>query len=269
MQIEEIAEAVSFIRQKTDFKPTTGIILGTGLGALVDDVIIACEIEYAEIPHFVKSTVTSHKGKLVFGKLNGVPIVLMQGRFHFYEGYSMKQVVFPVYVMNALGIQKLLITNIAGSLNPEIKAGDLLIINDHINLHAENPLRGKNFEELGPRFPDMFEPYSLILIKQAEKIAIKHKINFHHGVYVGLQGPNLETRAEYRYLRLIGGDCVGMSTIPEVIIANHVSLPVFAVSVITDEAFPEVPHKITLPEIIQIAKNTEPSLSILIQGLLS
>jgi purine-nucleoside phosphorylase len=267
MNPEQIDEAVRYLKKLTPFSPTTGIILGTGLGALVDDVKIEAEIAYGDIPHFATSTVESHKGKLIFGTLHGVKTIIMQGRFHFYEGYNMKQVVFPIYVMKQLGIQKLLISNIAGSINPEIKAGHLVIINDHINLHAENSLRGKNFDELGPRFPDMFAPYTKELIARAEQIANENNIVFHHGVYVGLQGPNLETPAEYRYLRLIGGDCVGMSTIPEAIACNHLGLPVFALSVITDEAFPEVPHKITLEEILGIARNAEPLMTKIIAGL--
>lgn len=268
MNQEDIAAAVAYIKNRTSFIPQKGIILGTGLGALVEEVTIEYTFDYHEIPNFAVSTVESHQGKLILGNLQGVPVIIMQGRFHFYEGYSMKQVVFPIYVMKQLGIQELLISNISGSLNPDIKAGDLVFINDHINLHAENPLRGKNNEALGPRFPDMFEPYTKSLIQKAEEIAKEHQIKFHHGVYVGLQGPNLETPAEYRYLRIIGGDCVGMSTIPEVIAANHLGLPVFAVAVITDEAFPAVPHRITLPEIIGIAKNTEPKMTAILRGLI-
>lgn len=267
MNPNEINETANYLKKYTHSSPATGIILGTGLGALVDDVKIEAEIAYSDIPHFATSTVESHKGKLIFGTLHGVNTVIMQGRFHYYEGYSMQQVVFPIYVMKQLGIQKLLISNIAGSINPKIKAGHMVIINDHINLHAENPLRGKNFDELGPRFPDMFAPYTRALIEKAEQIARANNIVFHHGVYVGLQGPNLETPAEYRYLRLIGGDCVGMSTIPEVIACNHLNLPVFAMSVITDEAFPDIPHKITLPEIIKIAKDAEPLMTKIIAGL--
>jgi purine-nucleoside phosphorylase len=264
---EEINEAVFFIRTKTDFKPVTGIILGTGLGALVNELEVVCAINYTDIPHFVTSTVASHKGRLIFGVLNGVDVVVMQGRFHFYEGYTMKQVAFPVYVMKKLGIEKLLISNISGSLNPGIKAGDLVIINDHINLQTENPLRGKNFDELGPRFPDMSEPYDHELIAKASELAQSCNIRHHQGVYVSVPGPNLETRAEYRYLRLIGGDCVGMSTVPEVIAANHVSLPVFAVAIITDEAFPDVPQKLTLEGLLKVAAEAEPRLAKIIKGL--
>ncbi len=266
MDPHQIDEAFAYLKKYSN-SPVTGIILGTGLGALVNDVKIEAAIPYTQIPHFVSSTVESHQGRLIFGTLNGVNTVIMQGRFHYYEGYNMKQVVFPVYIMKKLGIEKLLITNIAGSINPTIKAGHLVIINDHINLHAENPLRGKNFDELGPRFPDMFNPYTKELIIKAEMIAGENKIIFHHGVYIGLQGPNLETPAEYRYLRLIGGDCVGMSTIPEAIACNHLGLPVFALSVITDEAFPLVPHKITIAEIIAIAKEAEPQMTKIITGL--
>lgn len=267
MNPEQILESVKYIKTRIGFSPKTGIILGTGLGALVEEIEILHEIDYQEIPHFASSSVESHKGKLIFGQLNGVDCIVMQGRFHFYEGYSMKQVVFPVYVMKQLGIEKLLISNIAGSVNSAIKAGDLVIINDHINLHSENPLRGKNYDELGPRFPDMYAAYDARLIAEAAECATANKIRFHHGIYVGLAGPNLETAAEYRYLRLIGGDCVGMSTIPEVIAANHLNLPAFAISVITDEAFPLIPHKITIAEIIQIAKETEPKLTRIMRAL--
>lgn len=265
--LSQLQVTASFIKSKINATAETAIILGSGLGNLAAQIKVDFEIQYTEIPHFPVSTVEGHKGRLILGTLNGVKVWVMEGRFHFYEGYTMKQVVFPVYVMKALGIDKLLISNISGSLNPNIKAGELIIINDHINLHAENPLRGKNFDELGPRFPDMSTPYDTELIHRACSIAENHEIPHHQGVYVGLQGPNLETPAEYRYLRLIGGDCVGMSTIPEVIAANHCGLRVFAISVITDEAFPAIRHKITINEIIKIAQETEPLMGKILREL--
>ena len=258
--MQNINEAVAYIQSKADFKPETGIILGTGLGSLVDIVDVEFQLDYNEIPHFPISTVESHSGKLIFGKLAGKPVVVMQGRFHYYEGYSMKQVTFPVRVMKVLGIERLFISNAAGSLNPDHKISDLMIINDHINLFPENPLTGKNLDEMGDRFPDMSEPYDSKLIEQALKIVNKYTIGAHQGVYVGVSGPNLETKAEYKYLRTIGADAVGMSTVPESIVARQMHLPVFAVSVITDICTPGNVKVVTVPEIIKAAKNAEPAL---------
>jgi purine-nucleoside phosphorylase len=264
----QVEAAASYIKRLSQTVPETGIILGTGLGGLVDDIEDPVIIPYTSIPDFPVSTVESHQGNLVLGTLNNKPVVVMQGRLHYYEGYSMKQVTFPVYVMKSLGIKKLFISNVSGSLNQNIKAGDLVFINDHINLFPEVSLRGKNYDELGPRFPDLFEPYNKMLIEKASALAGNLNLKFHQGVYIGLQGPHLETQAEYRYLRLIGGDCVGMSTIPEVIAACHSNIPVFTVSVITDEAFPEVPKKITIDEILAIARSAEPGLRALMMQMI-
>lgn len=267
--MKAIQEAVTYINKKVNFKPQKGIILGTGLGALAEEIAVDDVLNYAEIPHFPLSTVESHSGKLIFGKLNNVPVVVMQGRFHYYEGYSMQQVTFPVRVLKCLGIEKLFISNAAGSLNPAYKISDLVILNDHINLFPENPLTGPNLEELGTRFPDMSEPYDLALIKQAVAIASKFKLNVHQGVYAGVPGPNLETKAEYKYLRIIGADLVGMSTVPENIVARHMDLPVFAVSVVTDLCTPGNIKKITVAEVIAAAKKAEPNLIKLINELVA
>ena len=232
--LEKIKETAAFIKAKVNDIPTTAIILGTGLGELVNHIEITDVIEYSEIPNFPISTVEGHSGKLIFGALGNKRVMAMQGRFHFYEGYSMQQVTFPVRVMKALGINTLFVSNAAGGMNPEFKIGDIMIINDHINLFPEHPLRGKNYNELGPRFPDMSEPYSHRLIADALKVAAANNIKVHQGVYVGTQGPTFETPAEYRYFRRIGGDAVGMSTVPEVIVARHSGMEVFAISVITD-----------------------------------
>ena len=218
---ERIEEATHFIRQLTDFQPVTGIILGTGLGGLVEEIDIAASIDYAEIPHFPRSTVESHAGKLIFGTLVGRPVVAMAGRFHFYEGWSMEQVTFPVRVLRFLGVKTVFITNVAGSTNADFRAGDLVFVNDHINLQPENPLRGANDERLGPRFPDMLKTYDKTLISNALALAKANQIRAHEGVYVALQGPNLETPAEYRFLNRIGGDLVGMSTVPEVLVLPY------------------------------------------------
>jgi purine-nucleoside phosphorylase len=223
---------------------------------------------YANIPDFPISTLEFHSGKLIFGMLGGKRVVAMQGRLHYYEGYDMKQITFPVRVMKMLGIQKLFISNASGALNPEYRKGDLMIINDHINMQTDNPLRGENFDSLGPRFPDMSEPYDLKMIKMGLEIAIKNNICCHSGVYVSVNGPNLETRAEYRFLRLIGADSVGMSTVPEVIVANHMSLPVFAISVLTDEGFPDTLKAVSLEEILKTAEEAEPKMTKILKELI-
>lgn len=255
-----IQEACAYIQSKIEFEPVVGIILGTGLGSLVNHVQVTHTLDYKEIPHFPISTVESHTGRLIFGMLGGKPVVVMQGRFHYYEGYSMKQVTFPVRVMKMLGIKKLLISNAAGSLNPDFRISDLMVLNDHINLFPENPLTGANLDTLGDRFPDMSDPYDEEMIKAAMEIGKRNGFRIHQGVYVGVPGPNLETKAEYRYLRTIGADAVGMSTVPENIVARHMNLPVFAVSVITDLCTPGNVKKITVPEIIEAARNAEPAL---------
>jgi purine-nucleoside phosphorylase len=236
---QQLAETLPYIRQHSDAQPSIGIILGTGLGGLAKEIQVEKELDYSNIPHFPTSTVEFHAGKLIFGTLGGKSVVAMQGRFHFYEGYSMKQITYPVRVMKELGVHTLLISNACGGMNPGYKAGDLMIMEDHINLLGDNPLIGGNDEDMGPRFPDMSEPYSHELIALAEQIALDEGIKVQRGVYVAVAGPNLETRAEYRFLRTIGADVVGMSTIPEVIAATHAGIRIFGLSVVTDECFPD------------------------------
>lgn len=232
--LNKIENAASFISSKVEKLPKIGIILGTGLGQLVDHIKVTAEIDYKDIPDMPVSTVEGHSGKLIFGYLGEKYVMAMQGRFHYYEGYDMKQVTFPVRVMRKLGVETLFVSNAAGGMNKEFRVGDVMIITDHINLFPENPLRGKNYEELGPRFPAMTEPYDHDLIKIADAIAAEKNIRVMHGVYVGTPGPTFETPAEYEYFRIIGGDAVGMSTVPEVIVAKHGGMKVFGVSVITD-----------------------------------
>lgn len=263
--LKSINEAVQFIRTKTKTEPSVGIILGTGLGALVKDIQIEKEIPYQEIPHFPVSTVESHAGKLIFGKLGGKNVVAMQGRFHFYEGYTMQQITFPVRVMKFLGIKTLLVSNACGGMNPQYLPGDIMIMDDHINLLGDNPLRGKNEDTLGPRFPDMSEPYSRQLIALAEQIALEEKIKVQKGVYVAVMGPNLETRAEYRFLRFIGADVVGMSTVPEVIVANHMGIPSLGFSIVTDECFPDSLKPVDIQKIIKTAGEAEPKMTLIMK----
>jgi len=265
--IEETTEFIT--RRIGDFTPEFGIILGTGLGKIADEVEVTHQLMYANIPNFPISTVEFHTGKLIFGKLNGRSIVAMQGRLHYYEGYSMQQITFPVRVMKALGIQKLFVSNASGSLNPNIRRGDLAIIDDHINLLPDNPLRGANDSRFGPRFPDMSRPYDTDMIRSGLEIAQRYGITVHRAVYVSTPGPNLETRAEYRYMRLIGGDIVGMSTVPEVIVANHMGLPVFALSVITDEGFHEDLQPVSLAEIVEVAATAEPKMTLILKELVA
>ncbi len=261
-------ETLAVIREKTNATYEVGIILGTGLGGLVDEIDIDFEIDYSELPHFVLSTVESHKGKLIFGTLNGKNVVVMQGRFHYYEGYSMQEIAYPVRVMKMLGVETLLVSNACGGMNPLYRRGDLMIIHDHINLLGDNPLIGKNEDEFGTRFPDMSEPYSYELIDFAEDIALENKIKLHKGTYVAVPGPNLETRAEYRFLRTIGADVVGMSTIPENIVANHMGMKVFGMSIVTDECFPDSLKPIVLAEILEAAKVAEPKMTIIMKELI-
>ena len=232
--LEKITHTANYISRRVAKLPDTAIFLGTGLGELVDHIKIESDIRYQEIPNFPVSTVEGHKGRLIFGYLGDKYIMAMQGRFHYYEGYSMKEVTFPVRVMHALGVKTLLVSNAAGGMNPDFKIGDLMVITDHINLFPEHPLRGHNYSELGPRFPAMGEAYSRHLIAQARAIAQAHGITLREGVYVGVQGPTFETPAEYRFFHVIGGDAVGMSTVPEVIVARHMDMQVFGISVITD-----------------------------------
>ena len=266
---KQIKEAVQFIKTKTNFQPKVGIILGTGLGNLTDDIETVVEIDYSEIPHFPVSTVQSHKGKLIFGILGEKPIIAMAGRFHFYEGYSMKQVTFPVRVMKFLGIESIIISNVSGSTNAKIEAGDIVLVKDHINLQPENPLRGENDERLGIRFPDMLKTYDRPMIEMAKEIAAKNDIKVHEGVYVGLQGPNLETPAEYRMLNILGGDLVGMSTVPEVIVARHSGLKVFVISVVSNKCFPiEEITETTVEAVIALAQKAEPKMRLIVTELL-
>jgi purine-nucleoside phosphorylase len=268
--LESIRNTTEYIKKRIgDFEPEAGIILGTGLGALVNEIEVEKQLMYSNIPDFPMSTLEFHSGKLIFGILGGKKVVAMQGRLHYYEGYNMQQITFPVRVMKMLGIKTLFVSNASGSLNPDIKKGDLMIIEDHINLQPLNPLVGRNDTELGPRFPDMSEPYRHDLIEKGLAIAKANNITCHKGVYVAVTGPNLETRAEYRYLRIIGGDIVGMSTAPEVIVANHMGLPVFAISVITDEGFTEVLTPVSLDEILAVAREAEPKLTVILKELIA
>ncbi|MCK4385378.1 MAG: purine-nucleoside phosphorylase [candidate division Zixibacteria bacterium] len=255
-----IKQANEFIRGKTKFVPQIGIILGTGLGSLADGIGVEAKISYKEIPHFPISTVESHAGRLIFGELSGKKIVAMQGRFHYYEGYNMKQVTFPVRVMKALGAKVLVVSNACGGLNPLFKAGDIMAITDHINLLGLNPLFGPNDDSLGPRFPDMCACYDPELIALAENVALDLGIRLQKGVYVAVPGPNLETAAEYRFLRTIGADVVGMSTVPEVIVARHQDMKVLGFSLITDMGLPDALKPTNLAEILKTAAKAEPLL---------
>ncbi|MFZ0389175.1 MAG: purine-nucleoside phosphorylase [Calditrichia bacterium] len=261
----QIDEATKFIRQHSAAEPEVGIVLGTGLGDLAEEIQKETVLSYADIPHFPVSTVETHAGKLIFGKLANRDVVAMQGRFHYYEGYTMQQITFPIRVMKFLGVKTLVISNAAGGMNFLFEKGDIMIMEDHINLLGDNPLIGKNDERLGPRFPDMSEPYSRRLIQLAEQIALEEKIKLQKGVYVAVAGPNLETRAEYRFLRGIGADVVGMSTVPEVIVARHMNLEVFGVSVITDECFPDALQPADISDIIQTANKAQPRLTLLMK----
>lgn len=266
--INMINETLEIIRKKTNENYEIGIILGTGLGGLVKEIEIDFQIDYSELPHFPLSTVESHLGKLIFGKIAGKKIVAMLGRFHFYEGYSMKQITYPVRVMKFLGVKNLLISNACGGMNPNYKRGDLMLITDHINLLGDNPLIGKNEDELGTRFPDMSEPYSLELIEIAQKAAQMNQIKIHKGVYVAVPGPNLETKAEYRFLRGIGADVVGMSTVPENIVANHMGIKVLGISIITDECFPDTLKPVSLEEILFAATEAEPKMTLIMKEVI-
>lgn len=256
--IEKINEAAGFIKNIYNQKPAAGIVLGSGLGSFTKEIKIEKEIPYGDIPHFPVSTVEGHSGKLIFGELSGKKVVAMAGRFHYYEGYTAEQIVFPIRVLKYLGIDTLLLSNAAGAVNPAFKVGDLMIITDHISQLTPNPLIGKNYKELGPRFPDMSEPYKKQLIKKAKNIAAEKNIKLQEGVYVAVTGPTFETPAEYRMILAMGGDVVGMSTVQEVITAVHMGLPVFAMSVVTDVAIREDEHAITHEEVLEAAKNAEP-----------
>lgn len=257
----QVEAASDHIRKASSLRPRTGIILGTGLGKLVDEIEIDVAIPYGEIPNFPLSTVESHQGRCIVGRLRGVPVYALQGRFHLYEGYSARETTFPVRVFGVLGIETILISNAAGGMNPNYRKGDLMLFTDHINLQGANPLVGPNIDDWGPRFPDMSEPYDVELRTLAEARALELGIKLHQGVYVAVEGPNLETRAEYRFLRMIGADVVGMSTVPETIVARHMGLRVMAISVITDECFPDALEPVSLADVLAAAGEAEPKLT--------
>ncbi len=255
----KINKAANYLKAVTsDFQPEIGIILGSGLGSLADDIDQKFVIPYSEIPYFPVSTVEGHSGNLIFGLLGGKRVVAMQGRFHFYEGYSMKEVTFPVRVMKFIGIKALIVSNASGGVNPNFKVGDVMVISDHINLFPEHPLRGKNFNELGPRFPEMGEAYNKAFRDLMHKIAEEQGLKLQEGVYVGMQGPTFETPAEYGMIRVLGGDAVGMSTVPEVIVARHMDIPVLALSVITDLGGPDIKYEVSHEEVLKAASKAEP-----------
>lgn len=266
---EKIKIATDFLVDRGITDPQVGIILGTGLGGLVREIEVLDTIDYKDIPHFPVSTVEFHHGKLIWGNLSGKRVLAMQGRFHQYEGYSTKEITFPVRVFKNLGIDFLLISNAGGALNPNYRKGELMLLDDHINLLTDNPLTGKNLDMFGPRYPDMSRPYSKLLNQKMIKIADKLGIKLHEGVYAAVNGPNLETRAEYRYLRIIGADVVGMSTVPEVIVANHMQLPCAAISVLTDECDPDNLHPVDIKDILEIAAMAELNLTRLFTVLLN
>jgi len=265
--LQKIKETTAFLQSKSINHPEIGIILGTGLGKMVREINIECQIDYEEIPNFPVSTVEFHKGKLIYGELSGKKVLAMQGRFHYYEGYTMEEITFPVRVMKELGVKNLLISNAGGAMNLDFKKGSLMLIDDHINLLGTSPLVGPNHDKLGPRFPDMSQPYSKFLNDKMEQIAKENNINLNKGVYVAVTGPNLETRAEYRFLRGIGADVVGMSTVPEAIVANHAGLPCAAISVLTDECDPDNLKPVDIDDIIQTAATAEEDLIVLIKNL--
>jgi len=265
---QQIEEAAGFIRTKTEFEPEIGLILGTGLGELGHRIETDCAIPYGDVPHFVESTATSHDGKLVFGKLGGRRVVAMQGRVHYYEGYSMQQITLPVRVMKALGCKALLMSNAVGGMNPQLGPGDITVMTDHINLMGDNPLIGWNDDRIGPRFPDMSEPYDREFLAVMEAVALEKKIPLKKAVYAAVAGPNLETGAEYRFLRTIGADTVGMSSIPECLAATHGGMRVIGMSVITDACFPDALKPANVEEIIKVANAAQPALETLVTGFL-
>lgn len=266
---DQIQECVAFIRQRSDIKPKLGIILGTGLSSLTEEIEVEREFVYGLLPYFCASTVVSHQGKLILGTLHGVPIVAMSGRLHYYEGYSMQQLTFPVRVLSALGIEQLIISNASGSVNANIEAGDLIFLRDHINMQSENPLRGFNDDRLGPRFPDLLHAYDRELNAWAIERASEHGLRGHEGVYLALAGPNLETPAEYRMANILGADCIGMSTVPEVLVARHEGLPVFVISVVSNKCYPiaEI-QPTTVDDVISTVQAVEPKLRGLMRDLM-
>ncbi len=265
--LETIKETASFIKNETGLDPEVGIILGTGLGGMIDDIEIIKTLEYKNIPNFPLSTAPGHNGRLIFGRLGGKQIMAMQGRFHYYEGYTMQEITFPVRVMKWLGIKYLFISNASGGINPDFEIGDMMIQDDHINL-IPNPLIGRHYDEFGDRFPDMSEAYSKNLIQKAEEIAAKHNIPYRKGCYVAVTGPTLETPKEYQYFRIIGGDAVGMSTVPEVIVAHQMSIPCFAISVITDLGVPGKIVEVSVEDVQKAAAATAPKMTYLMEKLI-
>jgi purine-nucleoside phosphorylase len=266
--LAQLNETVDYLKKEGIENPGIGIVLGTGLGGLVSEIDIIKEIDYDKIPHFPVSTVESHHGKLIYGKICNKKVLVMQGRFHYYEGYNMKEITFPIRAMKLIGVKNLLISNAAGAVNLKYKKSTLMLITDHINLYPSNPLIGKNFDDFGPRFPDMSEPYSNKLNSILRNIAKEQNILLNEGIYVPVSGPNLETRAEYRMIKMIGGDAVGMSTVPEVIVANHMGLPCCAISVLTDECDPDNLKPVGLDEILAAAAVAEPQLTAMYVALI-
>lgn len=265
---EQVQETVNFIKEKTNFTPEYGVILGSGLGSFTDDIQVEFTLPYGEIPNFPVSTVQGHKGALVFGTIGNKKVVAMQGRFHFYEGYSMKEVTFPVRVMKYLGVQKLVVSNASGGVNSNYEVGSVVILKDHINMMPEHPLRGKNDERFGPRFLNMSEPYSKKMIAKAKELANKINIKVQDGIYLGLQGPTFETLAEYKMVKILGADCVGMSTVPEVIVARHMDMECFGVSVITDMGDEDNIETVSHDEVLEAAQKAEPQVRSLIKELI-
>ena len=266
---QQVDEAVSFVREHLADGPRLGIILGTGLGRLADQITVEATIPYGDVPHTPRSTVESHDGRFIVGAVRGVPVLAMQGRFHLYEGYSAREVTLPVRMMGELGVETLLISNAAGGMNPQFAQSDIMLITDHINLQGANPLVGPNVDDWGPRFPDMSEPYDPTLRAWAEEVALEQQIKLQQGVYVAVAGPNLETKAEYRMLRRLGADAVGMSTVPEVIVARHMGIRVLALSVITDECFPDALEPVTMEDVLTAADAAEPQLTAIMSGVVA
>ena len=266
---DKMNDAAAAIRERWDRVPHAGIILGTGLGSLVEEIQEEAAFDYEEIPHFPQTTAVSHQGRLICGTLHGLPVMAMEGRFHMYEGYALKQITLPVRVMKSLGAKLLVVSNACGGMNPNYREGDVMVIEDHINLMGDNPLIGINDDRLGPRFPDMSQPYDAELIQRALSVARREDIVAHQGVFVAVSGPNLETRAEYRFLRSIGADVVGMSTVPEVIVAAHCGLPVVGFSIVTDMCLPDALEPADVQQIIATAQDAEPRLRALVRGVLA
>lgn len=268
IMLQKIQQTGDFLRKNVSKLPKVAIVLGSGLGGLTKEIVVSESFEYKDIPNFPVSTVVGHGGKLIFGTINGVPIMAMQGRFHFYEGYNMQEVTFPIRVMKNIGIETLILSNASGGMNPSFNIGDIMVITDHINMFPTNPLMGKNFDELGPRFPDMSEVYDNELIAKAENIAQKHKIKIQKGIYVGVSGPCFETPAEYKMFRIVGGDVVGMSTVPEAIVSRHSGMKTFALSVVTDLGVDGQICTVSHEEVLEAANKAEPLMTTLIKNLL-